>query len=89
MAENRPPVAKYRLTLEISGNTHAEIEQELLSYVNGGYLLDTDYHKRHSFKVIGGRRSSTLEHTNPGMTPDRYSEELTAWADARRSERED
>lgn len=82
-----PPTAKYRLTLTITGNSHDEIERELLSMTRGGYLNDSDYHQRDEFKVIGGRRTATLEHTNPEMTPARYGEELRAWWEARKAAR--
>lgn len=74
-----PPTPKYKFTVEIIGNSHDEIEQELHYLVRGGYLLDSDYGRRDTFKVYGGRKTSTLEHTNPDMTPDRYKAELDAW----------
>lgn len=79
-----PPVAKYRLTLTITGNSHDEIEGELLSMTRGGYLLDSNYYERDEFRVIGGRRTSELEHANPTMTPEQYEEDLHEWAKARR-----
>lgn len=82
-----PPVAKYRLTLTVTGNSHDEIEGELLGMTRGGYLLDSDYYKRDEFRVVGGRRTSILEHTNPEMTVERYAAELCAWWEARRAER--
>lgn len=82
-----PPVTKYRLTLTIDGNSHDEIERELLSMTRGGYLLDTDGYKRDMFKVVGGRRTAVLAHTNPDMTPDRYAAELDAWFKARTAAR--
>lgn len=82
-----PPVAKYRLTLTIDGNSHDEIQDELLSMMRGGYLLDSDYERRDAFHVIGARRTSVLECRNPDMTPERYEAELDAWWDARKAER--
>lgn len=82
-----PPVAKYKYTLIITGNSHDEIEREILSQTRGGYLLDSDYYKRDSFHVIGGRDTTILEHTNPDMTPERYRAELDAWFDARQAAR--
>lgn len=82
-----PPVAKYRLTVEITGNSHDEIETELRYLVNGGYLLDTDYHKRDETYVVGGRKTVRLEHANPEMTPERYDAELSEWFDARKTAR--
>jgi hypothetical protein len=81
---DRPPVAKYRLTVEITGNTHHEIEHELLVLTRGGYLLDSDGYKRDEFHVIGGTVTTTLEHRNPDMTPERYEAELDAWWEARK-----
>ena len=81
------PVPKYRLTLVIEGNSHDEVEGELLSMTRGGYLLDTDYYKRDSCHVVDGRRTVTLEHQNPDMTPERYDAELSEWFDGRRKSR--
>ena len=86
MTDN-PPVAKYRLTIEITGNSHDEIEGELLALARGGYLLDSDGYKRDAFQVVGGRGFRTLEHTNPDMTPERYAAELRAWWEARKDAR--
>ena len=79
-----PPVTKYKHTFVVRGNTHAEIERELFYHLNGGYLNDSDAGKRDSFDVYGGRTHSTLEHTNPDMTPERYEADLRAWSVARR-----
>jgi hypothetical protein len=84
---DKPPVAKYRLTLTITGNSHDEIEHELLVMTRGGYLHDSDGYERDEFHVIGGRRTAVLEHTNPDMTPERYDAELDAWWQARRAAR--
>jgi hypothetical protein len=78
-----PPVAKYRYTLVVTGNSHDEIEAEILTQTRGGYLLDSDYGTRDEFRVWGGRRTSRLEHTNPDMTPERYEAELDTWWQAR------
>jgi hypothetical protein len=82
-----PPVAKYRLTVVIDGNSHDEVERELLSLTRGGYLLHSDYYKRDNFEVYGGREHSILEHRNPEMTPERYERELHEWADRRKAVR--
>lgn len=82
-----PPVTKYKYTLVIRGNSHAEIQDELLSQVRGGYILDSDYEKRDTFDTYGGRDHATLEHTNPDMTPDRYEQELREWSEARKAKR--
>jgi hypothetical protein len=79
-----PPVTKYKFTAVIRGNTHAEIVNELVSLTRGGYLLASDYEKRDEFDSYGGRDHITLEHTNPDMTPERYAEQLEAWAVARK-----
>jgi hypothetical protein len=76
---DEPPVAKYRYTLIVTGNSHDEIERELLVLTRGGYLLSSDYYKRDSFEVYGGREHSVLEHRNPEMTPERYERELHEW----------
>jgi len=81
---DEPPVAKYRLTVEVTGNSHEEIESELHFLANGGYLLSSDYHKRDAFRSIGGRITQTLEHVNPDMTPERYDAELEEWFTKRR-----
>jgi hypothetical protein len=82
-----PPVARYRLTLTLTGNTLDEIEAELLSMTRGGFLLDSDYRKRDSWHVWGARSDRVMEHVNPEMTPERYAEELDAWWQERKAER--
>lgn len=76
---SEPPVAKYKYTLEIDGNSHEEILGEILAQVNGGYMLDSLYEERDEFDVIGGQSYRTLEHINPGMSPERYARELGEW----------
>jgi len=85
MAE--PPIARYRLTLTIKGNTLDEIEDRLATQVNGGFLLDSDYGKRDSWNYTDGTTTSVMEHHNPDMTPERYAAELHAWWTARNAER--
>jgi len=85
--ETRPPVAKYRLTVTIRGNSHDEIESALLTLTRGGYLLDSDYYKRDQFDATDGRTSARLEHTNPDMTPERYERELDEWWGERKAAR--
>lgn len=82
-----PPTAKYKLTLTITGNSHDEIERELLAMTRGTYLLDSGYLERDEFHVTGGRSTRVLEHTNPEMTPERYEQELDAWWQARKTRR--
>ena len=79
MSANQPPVTKYELTVKIRGNTHDEIEDELLTLVHGGYLLDSDYGKRDAWNATSGRCTSVMVHTNPEQTPERYRDELDAW----------
>ena len=85
--ETDPPIARYRLTVEITGNSHDEIERELHYLTNGGYLQDSDGYKRDTFHVLGGRITTKLEHVNPEMTPERYDEELSEWWKQRRAAR--
>jgi hypothetical protein len=87
MSAPKPPTAKYRYTVEITGNSHDEIQRELLGLTRGGYLLDSEYETRDEFHVIGGRRSTRLLHVNPEMTPERYEAELDEWWQARKVER--
>jgi putative lipoic acid-binding regulatory protein len=71
VSADQPPVTKYELTVKIRGNTHDEIEDELLTLVRGGYLLDSDYGKRDAWNSTGGRCTSVMVHTNPEQTPRR------------------
>lgn len=80
----QPPVPKYTYTVTVTGNSHEEIEGELLSLTRGGYLLDSEYHKRDEFKVYGGRKTTELKHTNPDMNPERYDRELDEWWEKRK-----
>ena len=82
-----PPIARYRLTLTIKGNTLDEIEDALIVQTRGGFLLDSDYGKRDSWNSTDGTTTSVMEHLNPDMTPERYSAELHAWWTARKAER--
>lgn len=82
---NPPPVAKYRYTLTITGNSHDEVMSELVSMTRGAYLLDSKYYESDEFTVYGGRSTRKLEHANPGQTPERYKEELDAWSDRRKT----
>jgi len=72
VSADQPPVTKYELTVKIRGNTHDEIEDELLTLVHGGYLLDSDYGKRDAWNATGGRCTSVMVHTNPEQTPEAY-----------------
>lgn len=84
-----PPVAKYRYTLTITGNSHEEVEREMLTMTRGGYLLDSDYYERDAFHVIGGRSTRVLEHTNPDQTPEGYEQQLSEWFEERKATRRD
>lgn len=81
------PTPKYRYTLVITGNTHDEITKELGYQLRGGYLLDSDHETRDEFTVFGGRKTSTLECTNPDQTPEQYERELDDWWQARKAAR--
>jgi hypothetical protein len=78
---DRPPVAKYRLDIEVTGNTLEEVFHELHVAVNDAEFesLRTDTIDR-----ISGRHTLTLAKPNPEMTPDRYADELETWVDRRR-----
>lgn len=81
----KPPTARYRLELTITGNTLDEIEDELQIMVNGGLHLDSDRGRRHEWECWGGTTTRRMRHTNPGMTPERYQAELSEWLDTRRA----
>jgi putative lipoic acid-binding regulatory protein len=87
VSADQPPVTKYELTVKIRGNTHDEIEDELLTLVRGGYLLDSDYGKRDAWNSTSGRCASVMVHTNPEQTPEAYAAELDAWWNERRAAR--
>jgi hypothetical protein len=80
-----PPVPKYKLTVTVYGNSHGEVEHELLMLTRGGYRLDSDHGQRDAFSVHGGRSSRVLEHTNPDQTPEAYKAALRAWGTRDRS----
>lgn len=82
-----PPVAKYRYTLVVTGNSHEEIVHEVLVQTRGVYLIDSGYEKRDEFNVIGGRSTRTLEHTNPEMTAEKYQADLDQWFEAHKAAR--
>lgn len=82
-----PPIAKYRYTLVVAGNSHDEIVDEILMQTRGGYLLDSDHYKRDEFKVYGGNKTTTLEHANPEMTTERYKADLDTWWQNRKEQK--
>ena len=84
---DEPPVAKYKYTLIITGNSHVEIQHELLTHAQGGYLINSDYETRDEWHAFGGRYESLMEHTNPDQTPEKYDAELDAWWQERKAAR--
>ena len=80
---SEPPVAKYRYTLTITGNSHDEIADRLRGVeINHwqdvtGYTADRV--QRDEFDITDGTATRVLEHTNPDQTPERYHAELMAW----------
>lgn len=84
MADLEPPVAKYKLTLTVYGNSHQEVQEELLSQVQGVYLIISEDEQRDQWHVWGSRYMSVMEHTNPDQTPERYEAELDAWFQTRK-----
>ena len=81
-----PPVARYRLTLTIDGNSFDEIDDELRILANGSTHEDSLFtgRARHEWDIYGPRVKRHMEHRNPDMTPEKYDGELKAWADSRR-----
>lgn len=84
MSDNKPPVAKYRYTFQITGNTLEDIEHELWVAVND-FPVDTA--RRDEFAIQGGTYTRTLIAVNPDQTPEKYFTDLEAWMDNRREER--
>lgn len=84
---NDLPMAKYRLTVTVTGNTLEEVEEELGYQVRGGFLRDSDYYKRDEWTVYGGTSARVMECVNPDMTPERYRAELSEWWESRKAER--
>lgn len=76
---SKPPTPKYKLTVVIQANSHDEIEDELLHFLNGGYVDFTEGYSRDTFRMIGGKLDCQLEHVNPQMTPDKYEVDLREW----------
>lgn len=82
MTEQEPPVAKYRYTLVVTGNSLDEIDGEIADALNEIWAepaLD--------FERVGGRSQRKLEHLNPEMTRERYDAELAAWWAARKADK--
>ena len=82
-----PPIAKYRYTLTITGNTLEEVERELVDQVNGGFLMNSHYYQRVVWHVVGVLITSRMEHLNPTQTPENYARELGEWWEARKATR--
>lgn len=82
----KPPVARYRLTLTIDGNSFDEIDNELRVLAGGSTYRDSLFFglERHEWSIYEPRVKKRMEHRNPDMTPEKYDDELTAWADSRR-----
>jgi hypothetical protein len=86
-AAEPPPVARYRYTLTVTGNTLDEIHDEIRTDAHGGFILSTEHMTRHEFESTGGRETSKLEQVNPDMTPEKYAADLDAWWTARKGAR--
>ena len=85
MAELKPPISKYKLTVVIEGNIISEVEDELLVVANSFWHdIHRNGESRDEMSIVGGRSSRTLQHTNPEQTPEDYREQLKVWAQARR-----
>lgn len=89
--EMKPPVAKYRYTLTITGNSHEEIADRLHGVEINHWQDVTGYNpggvQRDAFDITDGTATRVLEHTNPDQTPERYHAELMAWVPATRKKR--
>ena len=84
-----PPVARYRLTLTIDGNSFDEIDDVLRVLANGSTHEDSLFtgQVRHEWDIYSPRVRRHMEHRNPDMTPEKYDDELIAWAESKRKER--
>lgn len=83
---SKPPMSRYKLTLEITGNTMDEVLRELAVQSNDAdHELGGDIH-RHNAEWISGRSTLSLVERNPGMTPEKYAAELDAWRESRRGD---
>lgn len=85
--QDDPPKARYRLTLEVDGNTHDELLEELHYLLHGGYVIHTNGYERDEADWYGGRLHARLEQMNPDQTPERYEQELHDWSERRREAR--
>lgn len=86
---DQPPVPRYKLEVTITGNTLDEIQSELDMMATSGFLMDHQNGARHEWECWGGTTTRKMNHTNPDMTPERYSAELREWFDALRAARKD
>lgn len=91
MTTPEPPVAKYRYTLTITGNSHEEIADRLHGVEVNHWQDVTSFsaanEPRDEFDITDGTATRRLEHTNPEMTPERYHDELMAWGSRERTAR--
>lgn len=84
MSEGRPPTAKYRYTLQITGNTLDEIEHELRVRANDfGY----ETARRDEFAIQSGTYTQTLVIADETQTPEKYITDLEAWMVERKAAR--
>ena len=85
----KPPVARSRLTLTIDGNSFDEIDNELRVLANSSTYMDSLFtgQVRHEWTIYSPRVIRHMEHRNPDMTPEKYDDELIAWAESKRKER--
>jgi len=80
-----PPVPRYKLTVEVTGNTLDEVTDEIYGVgLNAPWTIG----RRDECEIVGGTRTIRLQHTNPTQTPENYRAELDAWAKARKAARD-
>ena len=81
-AELHIPIPKYTVLVSLTGNTRDEINRLIHSlYMNWDY----EYGDRDEIDSTDGTTTILMQHTNPDQTPERYTEQLLAWRDERRS----
>jgi hypothetical protein len=79
----KPPVARYRLEIVITGNTINELVREL--QLRSSRFEYESAQGRTTREQTGPRYEVTVIETNPEMTHVRYHDELMAWSDERRA----
>lgn len=82
MGEPMPPVPRFKLTVEIEGNTLDDVLNEAYSV---GINAPAQIRGRDECEIVGGSRTIRLTHQNPDMTPQQYASELAEWSRLRRS----